>query len=300
MNIENKLRCYGDVECNVSLAKRTTFRIGGTCRYFIYPKNELCLLRILDILEEAQIPHKIIGKGSNILCSDEEYKGAIICLDRYFTDFYFEDDGSCLVQAGTSIILLAHEAMKNSFSGLEFASGIPGTVGGAVFMNAGAYKSDMSNILQEVYVLKGHTIEVMQVNELDYAYRHSIFQSHPEWIILGARLQLTKGDQKEIRDLMDSRRKRRMESQPLDKPCAGSMFRNPEDYQAWQLIEEIEMRGYRIGGAMVSEKHANFIVNEHDAKASEVAELVELIQKKVKERFDIDLITEVEKFNWKN
>lgn len=288
------------MECNVSLAKRTTFRIGGTCRYFIYPKNELCLLRILDILEEAKIPHKIFGKGSNILCSDEEYVGAILCLDRYFTDFYFEDDGSCLVQAGTSIILLAHEAMKNSFSGLEFASGIPGTVGGAVFMNAGAYKNDMSDIIQEVYVLKGHSIEVMQVNELDYAYRHSIFQSHQDWIILGARLQLTKGSQKEIRDLMDSRRKRRMESQPLDKPCAGSMFRNPEDYQAWKLIEDIEMRGYRIGGAMVSEKHANFIVNEHDAKASEVAELVELIQKKVKERFDIDLITEVEKFNWKN
>lgn len=254
MNIEMKLQSYGDVECRVPLSKRTTFRIGGTCKYFIYPKNELCLLRILDILEEEGIPHRIFGKGSNILCSDDDYEGAILCLDRYFTDFFFEEEGSCLVQAGASIIMLAHEAMKKSFSGLEFASGIPGTLGGAVFMNAGAYKSDISQILKEVYILKDRSIVVMRVEELEYAYRHSIFQSHRDWIILGARLQLQLGDQKEIRDLMDSRRKRRMDSQPLDKPCAGSMFRNPKDHQAWQLIEEIGMRGTRIGGAMVSEK----------------------------------------------
>lgn len=299
MTIEKKLQAYGDVECNVPLSKRTTFRIGGDCRYYIYPKNELCLLRVLDLLEEASIPHKIFGKGSNILCSDDYYDGAIICLDRYFTDFYFEEEGSCLVQAGTSIILLAHEAMKNSFSGLEFASGIPGTLGGAVFMNAGAYKSDISKIIQEVYVLRDRMILAMKPEELDYQYRHSIFQTHRDWIILGARLQLVKGDQKDIRDLMDSRRKRRMASQPLDKPCAGSMFRNPNEYQAWQLIEEIGMRGKKIGGAMVSDKHANFIVNEDQAKASDVIALVEKIQQEVKDRFDIDLITEVEKFNWK-
>ena len=245
MNIEMKLQSYGDVECRVPLSKRTTFRIGGTCKYFIYPKNELCLLRILDILEEEGIPHRIFGKGSNILCSDDDYEGAILCLDRYFTDFFFEEEGSCLVQAGASIIV------------------------------------------------------VMRVEELEYAYRHSIFQSHRDWIILGARLQLQLGDQKEIRDLMDSRRKRRMDSQPLDKPCAGSMFRNPKDHQAWQLIEEIGMRGTRIGGAMVSEKHANFIVNEDHARAEDVVQLVEVIQKEVQDRFGVELITEVEKFNWK-
>ena len=184
MNIETKLQSYGDVECRVPLSKRTTFRIGGTCKYFIYPKDELCLLRILDILNEEAIPHRIFGKGSNILCSDDDYEGAILCLDRYFTDFFFEEEGSCLVQAGASIIMLAHEAMKNSFSGLEFASGIPGTLGGAVFMNAGAYKSDISQILKEVYVLKERSIVVMRAEELEYAYRHSIFQSHRDWIIL--------------------------------------------------------------------------------------------------------------------
>ena len=149
-----RLQPYADVECDVKLSTRTTFRVGGLCKYFIYPKNMLGLLRILDILEEAQIPRKVFGKGSNILCSDDVYKGAVISLDRYFTDFMFEADGTCVAAAGTSIILLAYEAMKHSLSGLEFASGIPGTVGGAVFMNAGAYKSDMSKILKEVYVLK--------------------------------------------------------------------------------------------------------------------------------------------------
>lgn len=295
-----RLRPYADVECDVKLSTRTTFRIGGLCKYFIYPKNMLGLLRILDILEEAQIPRKVFGKGSNILCSDDAYEGAVISLDRYFTDFVFEADGTCVAAAGTSIILLAYEAMKNSLSGLEFASGIPGTVGGAVFMNAGAYKSDMSKILKEVYVLKDKSVVSMSVEELDYRYRHSLFQSHFDWIILGCRLQLTKGDQKDIRDLMDSRRKRRMDSQPLDKPCAGSMFRNPQGYQAWELIERIGYRGKRIGGAMVSDKHANFIVNEDHAKATEILALVKEIQQEVRKQFGVELITEVEKFNWKS
>lgn len=299
MNIKTKLETYGDVEINVPLSKKTTFKIGGDCKYFIYPKNEICLLRILTILKEEQIPYKVFGKGSNILCSNEYYDGAILCLDRYLNEFFFEEDGSCLVQAGMSIILLAHEAMKNAFCGLEFASGIPGTLGGALFMNAGAYKSDISSILKEVIVLKDGVIQTMKKEELDYQYRHSIFQAHPDWLILGCRLQLEKGDQKEIRDVMDSRRKRRMESQPLDKPCAGSMFRNPQEYQAWELIERIGMRGMRVGGALVSKKHANFIVNEENATAQDVIALVTLIQQKIKEKFDIDLITEVERFNWK-
>lgn len=299
MNIKKRIQPYADVECDESISRHTTFRIGGKCKYFIYPKNELCLMRILDILKEEDVPHKIFGKGSNILCSDDDYDGAIVCLDRYFTDFNFEEDGSCVVQAGTSIILLAHEAMKNALSGLEFASGIPGTVGGAVFMNAGAYKSDMSHILQEVYVLRDREIVVMNVVDLDCRYRHSIFQDHADWIIIGCRIQLAKGEQKDIRDLMDSRRQRRLDSQPLSKACAGSMFRNPAHYQAWELIEKIGMRGQKIGGAMVSDKHANFIVNEDHAKASDVIALVEKIQQEVKQTFDIDLITEVERFNWK-
>ncbi|MEG0329522.1 MAG: UDP-N-acetylmuramate dehydrogenase [Longicatena sp.] len=299
MNIEKKLQQYADVESNVMLSKHTTFRIGGKCKYFIYPKNELCLLRITEILKEEKLPYKVFGKGSNILCSDDDYEGAILCLDRYFTDFNFEEDGTCIVQSGASIILLAHEAMKHSFSGLEFASGIPGTLGGAVYMNAGAYKSDISQIMKEVYVFRDNEIVTIPTTELEYKYRHSAFQTHHDWIILGCRLQLEKGVQQDILDLMNARRKRRMDSQPLDKPCAGSMFRNPEDYQAWELIEKIGMRGLKVGGAMISDKHANFIINENNAKANDVLTLIEKVQEEVKKQFNIELITEVEKFNWK-
>lgn len=297
--LEKQLSAYGDVEVNASLANHTTFRVGGNCTYFIYPKNELCLMRVLDILQQEQLPYKIFGKGSNLLCSDDDYHGAILCLDRYMSEYYFEEDGTLVAQAGCSIILLAHEAMKRSFHGLEFASGIPGTLGGALFMNAGAYKSAMSDIVQSVFVLKDGACTWVDVSDLDYSYRHSRFQTENDWIILGAKCKLENGDQKEIRDLMDSRRMRRMHSQPLNKPSAGSMFRNPEGAQAWELIEKIGFRGKRIGGAMVSEKHANFIINEDHACANDIAALVEEIQKKIKETFDIDLHTEVERFNWK-
>lgn len=299
MSLENKLRAYADVECNVSFQNRTTFRIGGNCAYFIYPKGILCLMRIMDILKEEGISWKIFGKGSNLLCSDDDYDGVVISLDRHFTDFYFEEDGCCIAEAGCSIILLAHEAMKASLSGLEFASGIPGTLGGALFMNAGAYKSNMAEIVKEVYVLINQEVKTLSIDCLEYAYRSSIFQKNRDWIILGAKLQLQKGNQKEIREIMDSRRKRRMESQPLSMPNAGSVFRNPSEHAAWKLIEDAGLRGMEIGGAQVSEKHANFIVNANKASAKDVAQLMEIIQQTVKERFQIELISEVEKFNWK-
>lgn len=296
--IEDQLSKYGDLEINTPLSKHTTFRIGGNARYFVYPKNEMSLLRVLEICRENNIVYRVFGKGSNILCSDDDFDGCIINLDRYFTDYQFEEDGSCYAQAGVSLILLAHSAMQASLTGLEFASGIPATLGGAVYMNAGAYRSDMSCIIKKVYVLKNESYVWLDVDELDYDYRHSIFQTHREWIIIGAHLQLEKGDQKEIKDLMDSRRQRRMETQPLKMPCAGSVFRNHEDYPAWKVIDEIGYRGKTIGGAQVSEKHSNFIVNAKDAKAKDVDELVKAIQKEVFKKFGIQLKMEVEKFNW--
>lgn len=296
--IEETLKKYGDVESDASLAKHTTFKIGGKARYFMYPKNELGLLRAIEVCEANQIPFRVFGKGSNILCSDADYEGAIFCLDRYFNDFQFEEDGNCYAQAGVSLVLLAHSAMKESLTGLEFASGIPATLGGALFMNAGAYKSNMASIVQKVYVYKDGVCTWVDANTLEYSYRHSVFQKHPDWIILGAHLKLEKGEQTQIKSLMDSRRQRRIESQPLNMPCAGSIFRNHEEYPAWQLIEEIGYRGKSIGGAQVSEKHANFIVNADHAKASDVIALVEEIQEEVRRKYDIQLKMEVEKFNW--
>ena len=296
--ILEKLKAHGDVECNEPLAKHTTFRIGGEARYFVYPKNEIALLRIVEICRENKLVYRVFGKGSNILCSDEYFDGVILCLDRYFNEMQFEEDGSVFAQAGVSLILLAHEAMKMSLSGLEFASGIPATLGGALYMNAGAYKSNMANVVKKVYVVKDDCCEWMDVSQLKYAYRHSIFHAQRNWIIVGARLQLEKGEQSEIKALMDSRRERRMKSQPLDKPNAGSMFRNPEQYPAWQLIEEIGYRGKCIGGAMVSEKHANFIINANHAKANDVISLVIEIQNEVQKKYGVQMQMEVEKFNW--
>ena len=138
MNLIEYLQQYGDVLTDESLAKHTTFRIGGPCDYFVYPKNMLCFLRIMQVLKEQQVPYRIFGKGSNLLCSDDAFHGVILCLDRYLNNFYFEADGTLVAEAGCSIILLAQEAMRRSLSGLEFASGIPGTLGGALYMNAGA------------------------------------------------------------------------------------------------------------------------------------------------------------------
>lgn len=300
INIEEKLRSHGDLEIDVPLSKHTTFRIGGKCKYFIYPKNEMSLLRIIELCKENNVAYRVFGKGSNLLCSDEDYDGVIICLDRYFNEIQIENDGHIYAQAGVSLILLAHEAMKASLSGLEFASGIPATLGGAIYMNAGAYKSNMANIIQKVYVLKDDSCVWMNVNELDYSYRHSIFHENRDWIILGADIKLEQGVQSEIKALMDSRRGRRMSSQPLNKPSAGSIFRNPETYPAWQLIEEIGYRGKQLGGAKVSEKHANFIVNEDNAKAVDVDNLVKEIQEEVRKKYQIEMKMEVEKFNWQD
>ena len=289
---------YCDVLENEPLALHTTYKVGGKARYFVYPKNEIALMRLLKETKENQIKTKIIGKGSNLLVSDDDYDGMVICLDRYFNEVIFEKN-KVSVYAGQSIIYLAHEAMKRGLSGLEFASGIPGTVGGACFMNAGAYKSEMKDVVEAVWVLKEGNCVRMSVEECEFSYRNSIFKRNPDWVILAVRFHLTPKDPLEIKELMDSRRQRRMASQPLDKPSAGSVFKNPEDMPAWKYIEESGLRGKCINGAKVSEKHANFIVNEREAKAQDIYDLIELIQKSVYEKFNVFLKAEVECFNWK-
>lgn len=289
---------YCDVLENEPLALHTTYKVGGKARYFVYPKNEIALMRLLKETKENQIKTKIIGKGSNLLVSDDDYDGMVICLDRYFNEVIFEKN-KVSAYAGQSIIYLAHEAMKRGLSGLEFASGIPGTVGGACFMNAGAYKSEMKDVVEAVWVLKEGNCVWMSVEECEFSYRNSIFKRNPDWVILAVRFHLTPKDPLEIKELMDSRRQRRMASQPLDKPSAGSVFKNPEDMPAWKYIEESGLRGKCINGAKVSEKHANFIVNEREAKAQDIYDLIELIQKSVYEKFNVFLKAEVECFNWK-
>lgn len=299
MSILERLNAYGKVLENEPMKKHTTYRIGGTVSYYIYPNSETALMCILDILKEETIPYYVMGRGSNVLCDDTHFNGAIINLDQTLNNYYFEPDGTLVAQAGCSIINLSVEAMKRSLSGLEFASGIPGSIGGCLYMNAGAYKSDLSKILKDVCVLKGDEIVWIPCSELEYGYRHSIFQTHKDWTILAGRFQLEKAVQSDIRNLMESRRQRRIDAQPLDMPCAGSVFRNPESIPAWKLVEEMGFRGHMVGGAQVSTKHCNFIINATgEATAKDVRDLIACIQAKAKELHNIDLITEVEQMHW--
>ncbi len=291
-----KLKRIAEVERDVPLSTMTTLRIGGPARYVVYPDSMVALDALMRLLKEESTPFKVIGKGSNLLCSDRTFEGVVIRLDK-FDDFYFIGN-DLIAQSGCSIIALSYQAMKQGLSGLEFASGIPASVGGVTFMNAGAYKRSMSDVIDSVFVYRDEKFEWMTNEECEFTYRHTIFHSHPDWLIIAVRIHLESAPVAEIRDLMESRRKRRMDSQPLDKPSAGSVFQNPEEMPAWQLIDGIGYRGYRIGGAMVSEKHVNFIVNEDHATAEDFLTLVNEIKRLVKEQYDISLHMEVERFNW--
>lgn len=299
MSVLERLETYAQVRTDELMSKHTTYHVGGRVDYYIYPMNFTALMCILHILDEERIPFFTMGRGSNVLFGDTPFHGAIINLDRTLNEFYIEPNGLMTAQAGCSIINLSVEALKKNLSGLEWASGIPGSVGGALYMNAGAYKSDMSKIVREICVLKDNSICWMTNEEADFSYRHSIFQKQKNWIIMACRIQLAAGNRDSIRNLMNSRRERRMSTQPLDKPCAGSVFRNPKEMPAWKLIDDMGLRGYQIGGAKISEKHSNFIVNENNtATASDVRQLIQLIREQAMEKYGIRLITEVEQLNW--
>ena len=277
---------------NISLKKLTSYKLDGVTKQLIYPDNVEELVEIIKDLREDNIKYKVIGGGSNLIF-DGNYMGVLIKLDS-FNDLIF-DDTNVIVGAGYSLQKLSVQVCKMGLSGLEFATGIPGTVGGACFNNSGAYNSDMGYIVNYVKVLTPSLeIKTLYNKDLNYHYRTSFFKNNPGYIILEAKLKLKKGNKKEIIELVTDRRKRRLETQPLDYPSAGSVFRNPEGNYAGKLIEDLGFKGKRLGGAKVSEKHANFIVNTGRAKGSDIIKLIKKIQTKVKEEYGIDLILEQE------
>ena len=296
--IVEKLGKFGIVEIDKTFKDLTTLKIGGKIKYLVYPENVIALIQIIDILKDNNIKYKVIGNGSNILCSDKDYDGCVIKLGRFINDCYIEDN-LMIVEAGASIIAAANKAMKSGLSGLEFACGIPGTVGGCTFMNAGAYKRSISDILIEAFVLIDGECKWLKVKDLDYSYRNSIFHKHPDWIILAVKFHLTPGNSSEIFNVMQERKARRIKAQPLNYPSAGSTFRNHPKYPAWELIDKIGYRGKVIGGAKVSEKHVNFLINNGEATYKDFITLANDIQTKVKLEYGIDLLMEVEKFNCK-
>ena len=280
----------GKIESNIDLKKYCTYRVGGIGKVLVVPDNEQCLLKLMKYIKENNIKYKILGNGSNLIFGD--FDGILIKLDKF--DNLEINDTIVKVGAGYPLIKLATKVSKLGLSGLEFATGIPGSVGGAVYMNAGAYKTDMGYIVSEVKVItKDLEIKKLYNRDLNYHYRDSLFQ-HGEYIILEAKIVLKRGNKNEILDIIENRKQRRLMSQPLEYPSAGSVFRNPTNDFAGRLIEDIGYKGKKIGGAMVSSKHANFIINYNNAKTEDIINLINDIKKEVKEKYKIDLICEQE------
>lgn len=286
-----KLKC-GKIESSVNLLKYNTYRLNGKAKYMAFPENEKDLIKLIVYLKENNIKHKILGGGANLIF-ENDYDGVLIKLDNF--DKLVIEDTKIKVGAGYNLIKLALKVSKLGLTGMEFAAGIPGTVGGAVFNNAGAYKSDMGYIVESITVLTPNLeIKKMYNKELNFHYRTSFLKENEGYICLSANIVLKRGKKDEILNVIEDRKQRRLMAQPLEYPSAGSVFRNPEGNFAGKLIEDIGYKGKSIGGAKVSEKHANFIINEKNATGKEIVQLIEEIKSKVKEEYNIDLVLEQE------
>ncbi|MBH0333495.1 UDP-N-acetylmuramate dehydrogenase [Brevibacillus brevis] len=274
------------------LANHTTWRIGGPADLLIQPKDKASLQKALQIIHRHEIPWSVIGRGSNLLVRDRGIRGAVLKVAEGLSHCEFKGEEVC-VGAGYSMIRLAVETGKMGLTGMEFAGGIPGTVGGAVYMNAGAHGSDLSRILIDAEILfENGESKVLSNEELSFSYRTSLLQKQ-KGIVLEARFQLRTGDRKEIAATLAVNKERRRNTQPLQMPCAGSVFRNPPNDHAGRLIEAAGLKGYQIGGAQVSEKHSNFIVNCGGATAADVLTLINHVRSTILEKNGIDLHPEV-------
>lgn len=293
--IENKFcACLGsdNVYRNEPMRKHTTFRIGGPADFYLCPHSAKEIQKTVAICREEELPYFILGNGSNLLVSDQGYRGVVIQLWKNVSDILVE---GCRIRAkaGASLAKIAGKALEEGLTGMEFAAGIPGTLGGAVVMNAGAYGGEMKDILQEALVMDEQgEIFTLKKEELHLGYRTSIIKEKG-YIVLAAALELKPGDRKEIKEKMDELKQRRVEKQPLDMPSAGSTFKRPEGYFAGKLIMDAGLRGFSVGGAQISEKHCGFVVNTGKATANDVLTLIREVQKRVRDKFGVELETEV-------
>ena len=287
----SKLNCV--VKYDEPLKNHTTFQIGGKCIALIEPKKVEDIIEAIKICRENNLKFFVIGNGSNLLVPDDGYNGVIIKIKSEFSNIQVE--GECLIaHSGSKLSEVYTVAYENSLTGFEFASGIPGTIGGAIFMNAGAYGGEMKDIVESVEVLDLDNYEVKELKneELDFSYRKSIIQ-RKNYIVLTIKLKLKKGNKEEINAIYEDLRKKRNSKQPLNFGSAGSTFKRPEGHFASKLIEDAGLKGYHINDAWVSEKHSGFIVNKGNASYKEVMELIEYVQKVVFEKFEVKLETEV-------
>ena len=272
------------IEKNAVLRDFTTFRIGGKCDLLVRLNGEESFLRLIPLAESLGIPYYIFGKGSNLIVDSEGISGVVFVSGKEFSGISSKNDSTIVCAAGTSLSHICNFALEHSLTGLEFAYGIPGTLGGAVFMNAGAYGGEMKDVVVSVKAMdrKGNVKEYSP-EELDFSYRHSRFSESGE-IILSAEIALQKGDKSEIKGKMDELMEKRRLKQPLEFPSAGSTFKRPEGSYASLLIEQCGLKGVHVGDAEVSEKHSGFIINKGNADFSQLMELIEIVKNTVKEK----------------
>lgn len=287
----SKLNCI--VRYDEPLKNHTTFKIGGNCIALIEPREVSDIVETIKICRENSIKFFVIGNGSNLLVPDEGYNGVIIKLKGEFSTIQVEGE-YLIVNSGAKLSEVYTIAYENSLTGFEFASGIPGTIGGAIYMNAGAYGGEMKDIVESVEVLDLDNFELRELKneELKFSYRKSIIQ-RKNYIVTTIKLKLQKGNKEEINAVYEDLRERRNSKQPLNFGSAGSTFKRPEGHFASKLIEDAGLKGYHINDAWVSEKHSGFIVNKGNASFKEVMELIEYVQKVVFEKFGVKLETEV-------
>lgn len=275
------------------MSKHTTFRIGGPADLLVTPENIEQVGKLCRLFREHQIPFLILGNGSNILVGDGGIRGVVIQLGNSFARCEVSED-RMTAQAGIKLSRLAGTALEYGLAGLEFAAGIPGTFGGALFMNAGAYDGEMSQVVTSVsYLDQEGNVKEIEAKECGFGYRTSIFAQNPDLIVLGGTVKLETGDKTEIRAKMDDFAERRVSKQPLHLPSAGSTFKRPLGHFAGKLIQDAGLMGFRVGGASVSEKHAGFVVNDGGATAKDVRDLMAEVQKKVWDAYGVKLEPEV-------
>ena len=274
------------------MREHTTFRVGGPAELFLMPKNGEEVADAIRILRKYDVPVMILGNGSNLLVRDKGIRGAVILIGSRMSDICVKGE-ELEAQGGALLSTAAAKAADAALTGLEFAGGIPGSIGGAVVMNAGAYGGEMKDVLISVDVLtQALERKTIPAEEMELGYRHSIVQEKG-YIVLGAKLRLQKGDMDVIRSRMAELAEQRREKQPLQYPSAGSTFKRPTGYFAGKLVQDAGLKGKTIGGAQVSEKHAGFLINRKDATAQDILELIAYCQKEVEAQFGVHLETEV-------
>ena len=286
------------IKLDEPMSKHTSFRVGGNADAYIIVQNKENLIEVLKIAKEYNLPITIVGNGTNLLVKDNGIRGLVInyaSSNFEIIDANKVDEYKIKVDSGVKNGVFVQFLLKNELTGFEFAAGIPGTIGGAIYMNAGAFGGEIANIVESVtYIsLKDLKIYTLKNEQCEFAYRTSIFEQDEDKIILEAIFNFKKGKKEEIAQKMDEFRNKRLSSQPLDKPSAGSTFKRGENFITAKLIDECNLKGYKIGGAQVSEKHAGFIINTGNASAKDIIDLIEYVKTKVYEKFGVEIKPEV-------